>query len=202
MRRSVARAANADELHEALLLIGVMTEDEIATTAGRINGMARFARQEKRASGSQAASGPRRRDCRCCRAIYRRVRADLAPARHRSSTIVGACGREVRELVRGRIEVCGPITVERLDTSSFKLQSSAKSNSALLALEAEGFVLRGTFHPTETEIEWCDRRLLARIHRLTIHRLRAEIEPVSLADFQRFLVAWQRAERRTPRRRP
>jgi ATP-dependent Lhr-like helicase len=63
---------------------------------------------------------------------------------------------------------------------------------ALLALEAEGFVLRGKFHPAARDMEWCDRRLLARIHRLTLNRLRAEIEPVSIAHFQRFLMAWQR----------
>src|SRR2546430_3870593 len=44
------------------------------------------------------------------------------------------------------------------------------------------------------EQEWCDRRLLARIHRLTIDRLRAEIQPVSSQDFYRFLFAWQRTD--------
>src|SRR5204863_8146806 len=68
------------------------------------------------------------------------------------------------------------------------------SVGALLALEAEGFVLRGRFHSGTQEIQWCDRRLLARIHRLTINRLRAEIQPVSIADFQRFLLAWQRVD--------
>ena len=63
-----------------------------------------------------------------------------------------------------------------------------------MALEAEGFVLRGKFHPNATEQEWCDRRLLARIHRLTIDRLRAEIQPVSIQDFYRFLFAWQRVD--------
>jgi ATP-dependent helicase Lhr and Lhr-like helicase len=66
-------------------------------------------------------------------------------------------------------------------------------DAALLALEAEGFVLRGKFRPRATDQEWCDRRLLARIHRLTIDRLRAEIQPVSPQDFYRFLFAWQRA---------
>ena len=66
--------------------------------------------------------------------------------------------------------------------------------AALHALEAQGAVLRGSF--TEGvecggEIEWCDRRLLARIHRYTVDRLRREIEPVSGADFMRFLFAWQ-----------
>src|SRR5204863_184533 len=64
----------------------------------------------------------------------------------------------------------------------------------LLGLESEGFVLRGKFHPNASEQEWCDRRLLARIHRLTIDRLRAEIQPVSAQDFYRFLFAWQRVD--------
>src|SRR5262249_35730030 len=49
--------------------------------------------------------------------------------------------------------------------------------------------LRGRFTGID-ELEWCDRRLLARIHRYTLNRLRAEIEPISPADFQRFLFAW------------
>jgi ATP-dependent Lhr-like helicase len=71
---------------------------------------------------------------------------------------------------------------------------ASEIDAALLALEAEGFVLRGKFRPHTTEQEWCDRRLLARIHRLTIDRLRAEIQPVSQQDFYRFLFAWQRAD--------
>jgi ATP-dependent Lhr-like helicase len=96
----------------------------------------------------------------------------------------------VRELLRGRMEIIGPVTVEEL-ASYFGL-AQKEIESALLALEAEGFILRGKFHPGTAEMEWCDRRLLARIHRLTINRLRAEIQPVSIAEFQRFLFAWQR----------
>src|SRR5439155_15985985 len=71
-----------------------------------------------------------------------------------------------------------------------------EAEHALLALESEGVVLRGRFTPGRAgghELEWCDRRLLARIHRYTLTRLRAEIEPVSPADFMRFLFAWQHA---------
>src|SRR4030095_17136970 len=62
---------------------------------------------------------------------------------------------------------------------------------ALAARQGGGVVLRGRFTPGATLLEWCDRRLLARIHRYTLNRLRAEIEPVSPADFMRFLFAWQ-----------
>jgi ATP-dependent Lhr-like helicase len=83
----------------------------------------------------------------------------------------------------------------------------SEANAALLILEAEGAVLRGHFSPRTAEpagslipdpgsrIEWCDRRLLARVHRYTLNRLRAEIAPVSAADFMRFLFAWQHVER-------
>src|SRR4030095_4829462 len=98
----------------------------------------------------------------------------------------------IRELVRGRMEVCGPIAAGEL-ADTLVLQQS-EIDAALLALEAEGFVLRGKFHPDAAEQEWCDRRLLARIHRLTIDRLRAEIQPVSVHDFYRFLFTWQRAD--------
>ena len=65
----------------------------------------------------------------------------------------------------------------------------------MLRLEAEGQVLRGRFTaaaaPQGAEIEWCNRRVLARIHRLTLGRLRREIEPVNARDFMRFLYHWQ-----------
>ena len=60
-------------------------------------------------------------------------------------------------------------------------------------MEAEGFALRGSYSPGD-ETEWCERRLLARIHRYTVNRLRREIEPVSCSEFMRFLFAWQHVE--------
>jgi ATP-dependent Lhr-like helicase len=63
---------------------------------------------------------------------------------------------------------------------------------ALLRLEASGAILRGKFtDPGIRETEWCDRRLLARIHRLTVATLRKQIEPVTPAQFMRWLLRWQ-----------
>jgi ATP-dependent Lhr-like helicase len=67
---------------------------------------------------------------------------------------------------------------------------SADVAAPLAALEQQGIVMRGRFTGAPAE-EWCERRLLARIHRYTLSRLRNEIEPVSLADYQRFLFEWQ-----------
>ncbi len=94
------------------------------------------------------------------------------------------------EVLRGRLEGLGPVTVETLMKSSGL--SKLEIETGLLRLEAEGFVIRGRFTPGTTETEWCARRLLARIHSYTLNRLRQEIEPVAGTDFIRFLLAWQK----------
>jgi len=98
----------------------------------------------------------------------------------------------IRELLRGRVGITGPTTAAQLASSLGVSESDA--DIALAALEGEGVVLRGRFTAEATALEWCDRRLLARIHRYTLNRLRAEIEPATAADFMRFLFAWQRIE--------
>ncbi len=92
------------------------------------------------------------------------------------------------EVVRGRLEGLGPVSVQAL-ADSLAVPAS-RIHIACAALEAEGFALRGHFTDPARE-EWCERRLLARIHRYTVKRLRAEIEPVQARDFVRFLCAWQ-----------
>jgi ATP-dependent Lhr-like helicase len=94
------------------------------------------------------------------------------------------------EILRGRLEGLGPVTVASLVESSGL--NKLEVETALLKLESEGFVIRGVFTPGTTETEWSARRLLARIHSYTLNRLRQEIEPVSSADFVRFMLAWQK----------
>jgi ATP-dependent Lhr-like helicase len=69
--------------------------------------------------------------------------------------------------------------------------SRASIEPALLRLEATGAILRGHFRSTSGALEWCDRRLLARIHRLTVATLRKQIEPVTAAQFMHWLLRWQ-----------
>ncbi|HVT14823.1 MAG TPA: DEAD/DEAH box helicase [Thermoanaerobaculia bacterium] len=133
------------------------------------------------------------------------------------------------EVIRGRLQGLGPTTAAALGTSSGMRPAAVEA--ALAALEAEGFVLRGRFTPGPRAVredpgapgapevsagikpvaaatpgqpveEWCERRLLARIHRYTLDRLRREIEPVSPADFLRFLLAWQRVAVESAEARP
>ncbi len=91
------------------------------------------------------------------------------------------------ETLRGWLESSGPITTPEL-VKRFGVDTGIVEN-ALLRLETEGQLMRGRFRGNEEE--WCNRRVLARIHRLTIGRLRREIEPVTSAEYVRFLHRWQ-----------
>jgi ATP-dependent Lhr-like helicase len=95
----------------------------------------------------------------------------------------------VVELCRGQLELASPTTARQLAANCGLRQSAVEA--ALEALEAEGFVLRGNFTGTVGEIEWCQRRLLARIHRLTLDGARRKVQPVDAADFFRFLLEFQ-----------
>ncbi len=98
---------------------------------------------------------------------------------------------DVLATLRGWMESLGPVTAASLaGTLAFPPD---EIETALLKLESEGQAMRGRFTPTlaEGETEWCNRRVLARVHRLTLGQLRREIEPVTAAQFQRFLFQWQ-----------
>ncbi len=186
VREEAWPAANtADELHDALLLAGFIRAEE-ATPHWR-------ALFDELVAASRAfdANGfwisVERFDE--LNAVVPQSTIPAIPERLRKSWT-----REdaVRELVRGRTEVLGPVTARGL-ANSLGLLDAVLIDGALLALEGEGKLLRGRFTPAAETLEWCDRRLLARIHRYTLNRLRSEIEPVSAADFMRFLLHWQHA---------
>ena len=212
------RATNPDELHEALLLAGIMTDDELRRAAAtRVGdepsppppqGASTEAEPAQSAEDWRAWLGSLVSQRRAGRIADKWVTAERLPqllAVYPDAQIEPALQPPeltkprswerpdaLRELVRGRMEISGPATITQL--SEFFEVKAPEIEAALLALESEGFVLRGRFRPDAQSLEWCDRRLLARIHRLTINRLRAEIQPVSIAEFQRFLLAWQRVD--------
>jgi len=196
-------ATNADELHDALMLLGVMTEEEVAVSTHHDGNGASAEHLLKELIASNRATKVRFGErtfwaaaerLPMIQSIYPSARVEpelIVPDSVRGKTWERA--NAIREVVRGRMEVCAPITVGEL--SDVLVLPRSDIDAALLALEAEGFVLRGKFRPQAIDQEWCDRRLLAPIHRLTIDRLRAEIQPVSPQDFYRFLFTWQRADR-------
>jgi ATP-dependent Lhr-like helicase len=92
-------------------------------------------------------------------------------------------------MLRGQMEVLGPISSARLAERTGL--SERDVDYGMRQVEAGGYVLRGRFTPGAEADEFCDRRLLARIHRYTLDSLRREIDPVSAQDFMRFLLRWQ-----------
>jgi ATP-dependent Lhr-like helicase len=135
------------------------------------------------------------------RAVYPGVVASPEPRLAEPLDKTWSAGDGWVELARGRMLTAGPITASAL-ADSLRLPMSPMF-AALEALEGQGLVLRGQFvtegqataNPASSgsvEPQWCDRRLLARIHRLTLEGLRRRIQPVSTADFLRFLARHQR----------
>jgi len=164
-------AGSADELHDALMWLTFLTEQECAANPAWGSLM-----QALNAAG---------------RAVKIDVRPETAlwVATERRALFPPDEAAWV-EIVRGRLEGLGPVTATSIANS---LGSAVGDiDIALAALQAEGFAMRGRYTGASAQDEWCERRLLARIHRYTVKRLRAEIEAVPARDFVRFLSEWQR----------
>ncbi|MBW2403954.1 MAG: ATP-dependent DNA helicase, partial [Deltaproteobacteria bacterium] len=184
---------DAEEMHDALLLHNCLTDEEaeVGDWHGWLSELAIAGRAthfvtEYSTLWTAAERLP------LLEAAWPDGRAETnieVPARHRSETWTAEDA--TREIVRGRLQASGPATAKRL--GQVLGLGMGLVDAALGALEREGFVLRGTFTPASKEIEWCERGLLARIHRYTLNRLRKEIEAVSAADYLRFVLSWQHA---------
>jgi ATP-dependent Lhr-like helicase len=220
------QAEHADELHDALMQLGFITIEEgrrndwqglfdelvsdrracvihpLATASGSVSVWVAAERlNQLRAIHSGASLNPQ---------------IDPPPSYASESWLFEDA---LVEVLRGRLEGLGPVTVAQL-AESFSLAPD-RIEIGLAKLESEGFAMQGQFTPAERDStptvrdgaeqitgrdagepqsrpvgtalpEWCSRRLLARIHRYTLNRLRKEIEPVSAADFMRFLFVWQK----------
>ena len=174
------RPRDADELHDALNLAGFLTATELSDYETLVDELAWQGRSVQVAapSGQVLWGCIERRDelIACCNSSG-------------DSLAVGA-----RELLRSRLEILGPVTAGEL-AAPLGL-TPADTAIALIALESEGFVVRGRFRTAagtaeERREEWCERGLLARIHRRTLKSLRQQIRPVSAAEFTSFLLRWQ-----------
>ena len=229
---------SADEMHEALNVLGLMTDEEARANEGWLDALRRLANVQRATlftpspmySGAELGWGEtldvaassddhvptslpdQVRDRPCAQGKEQSLRgvwicAEKLPlwnAVHEHASLqppieapaeftAHTWTREdaLLELVRGRLTGLGPVTVNALATSLQVKTSDVEL--ALIRLQSEGYVMQGRFTPDAPDIEWCERHLLARIHRYTIGRLRREIEPVSRRDLMRFLLEWQHA---------
>lgn len=92
------------------------------------------------------------------------------------------------EYISSWMNVLGPTT--SIELSEILGLEMSEIEQSLLYLETRGTILRGSFEEPLNTLQWCERRLLARIHRLTLGKLRKEIECVSPAQFMRWLLEW------------
>jgi ATP-dependent Lhr-like helicase len=192
---------HADEMHEALMGLGAVTDDEAAASGWEsvLRSLAK-AHRGTRVQPAHAAHGLWFAAERLSQAEALHPGAKRDPAIDAPAEFATPCSREdaLVELVRSRLTGLGPTTADALATALFVPRGDV--DMALLKLEGEGYVMRGRFTPIAYEAdddaqEWCERHLLARIHRYTVGKLRREIEPVEPRDFLRFLFDWQRVSK-------
>ena len=183
---------DADELHDALQTAGFLCQTEVASDPSLLQLAAECAARGVATSAQMDGAtvwiaAERLPELHAVHPEVTLTPAITPPASRaaRSWTRVEA----LAELLRGRMAILGPVTASHLAASL--AVTEADVDEALLVLEADGAILRGTFTAAARTREWCDRRLLARMHRYTLQRLRAEIAPVTIADFTRFLFDWQ-----------
>jgi ATP-dependent Lhr-like helicase len=184
---------DAEEMHDGLLLHNCVTDDEAirGEWQGWLSELAEAGRATRFITGGGTMWTAAER-LPLLEAAWPGGRSESkvqVPERHRREAWTAE--EAAREIVRGRVQASGPVTANRLG-QLLGLDASLV-DAALGALEGEGFVLRGTFTPNSSEVEWCERGLLARIHRYTLNRLRKEIEAVTAADYLRFALGWQHA---------
>jgi ATP-dependent Lhr-like helicase len=186
-------AADADELHDALGWLTFLTEAELAARpawqplAASLAASARAARV--RAGPVTLWVATERLPILTALLPHAEVSPRVRPPAEFARE--WAADEALLEIVRGRLQGLGPITSGAL-ASSIGLPA-ARIEAALAALQAEGSAMHGRFTAqAPAQGEWCERGLLARIHRYTVKRLRAEIEPVEPRELLRFLCEWQR----------
>lgn len=186
------QARNPDELHEALTGLGCIAEAEVQAEPqwlAWLNELARGGRATRMQVAQDRALWLPVERLALLQAIYPEAGCQPVlkplPGFDQPSSEDDA----LVELIRARLTGFGPLPVP-LIARPLALPASAVA-LALTRLESEGYVLRGRFTLGAADDEWCERHLLARIHRYTVKRLRREIEPVERADFMRFLFDWQ-----------
>ncbi len=175
---------SAEELHDALVVHGFLIpgEADCPDFVAVLAQQRRVTRLQVPSGGALFAAAERLHELL---AVF--PSAELSPPIEPVCAARPAAEEALREILRGRLELLGPVSAAAL-AAPLGLSSDAVL-PALVQLEVEGAVMRGAFTAAD-RAEWCDRRLLARMHRYTRDKLRADIQPVPPAQFMRFLFRW------------
>ena len=195
------RIRDADELHDALLILGLLPKRDSSSGDRSPTGsemqewfaeLVRAGRAHRLSQKNGASAWVATEGIPVALAAYPEAGLEPGPAGSLHPESAVTSGEAILALVRGWVECTGPFTAGQI--SQYLGIPQPDVNIALSQMETDGLILRGRFRPGATEEEYCDRRILARIHRATIGKLRREVQPVSQANFVRFLLRWQNAE--------
>jgi ATP-dependent Lhr-like helicase len=182
--------ANADELHDVLVVHGFLTRNEGQPWHAWFDQLA-AARRATVLIPSPRLRGEGQGEGQLLWVAAERLAEmqSVLPAAECTPVIAAvrpapeSADAALREVVRGRLELLGPVTAVALAAPLGVPEETV--DAALAALEAEGAVMRMEGG------RWCERRLLARLHRYTRETQRSEIQAVAPAQFMRFLFRWQ-----------
>ncbi|MBI2823529.1 MAG: DEAD/DEAH box helicase [Planctomycetia bacterium] len=185
---------DADELHDLLVTMGVMLAEEVDRWSRLLNELASAGRATRARLPDRPPFWIATENWPLVAAALPDAAIDHRPALPSSVRRDWDSAAALTEIVRGRLQNAGPATAARI-AGDLGITVS-RVTAALVALEAEGTAMQGRYTPGAVgdaatgadSIEWCDRRLLARIHRRTLDRLRRQIEPVEPAAYLRFLT--------------
>ena len=195
------RVRDADELHDALLVLGILPEQQILDRAHDLapGELGKWHDELVRSGRTYSFHLPEAglvwvaaERLSLVRTIFPEAIFHPPVSEDLAGTAPIPREQAILSLVRGWAECSGPFTSREL-AATLGL-ATADSDYAVSQLENEGLVLRGRFTSIKGEEEFCDRRILARIHRATIDGLRRQVQPVSPTEFVRFLFRWQHAE--------
>ena len=194
------RVRDVDELHDALVVMGLVSEDEARGMVDGPDGADGAERMLDVLAARGSATRLSRPGARTLWVAAERL-ADtrtalggtptpaIAPAPELAAdTLGGDPETALRILLGARLEFCGPITGAAL-AAALDLNADALA-AAIAALVADGAVLAVRM-PGDGAVGWCDKRLLSRIQRIGLLHRRERVRPVSIAAYQRFLLRWQ-----------
>ena len=196
------RMRDADELHDALLTLGVLPDSLMgfgcmdsggSSISGWLEQLSRTGRIFHVTSGEGLSAWAAAERLELVRRAYGGVTTSPEPSAplplFLGTRFVGSREEAILAIVRGWVDCMGPVTASELAATLHLPPDDILYSFA--QMENEGVVLRGRFREGIEDEEFCDRRILARIHRSTIDSLRSQVEPVSPSMFIRFLMDWQ-----------
>jgi len=187
---------SADEMHEALGMLAIVPDEEARRHEGwsawlqSLAGDGRATCLIGNSDGQAFALWTTAERLARLAPLYPQASAQPAIAPVGLAAPPGNEDEALRELLRSRLSAMGPVRAEAL--AALLQLPLPRIEHGLLGLQRDGSAMHGHYSPDAAGPEWCERHLLARIHRYTLGRLRREIEPVEPRDFARFLFDWQR----------